>query len=1006
MITLTNPRATTAVCCLLSATAWGSRIAGDNFENGMLAKPLWVDKAWVGVTNVQACSGKWSAGFHFRGSKDPTKDTTAELRFDLGKAYRDLWFSYSLYIPKNYHLRNGKNNKFFRLWGTDYSDPEKIGASTYGNRPFDGFALLTCEWNATGGGMGEAGSKCANFIAAGDLGTWMRIMVHVEAATPDVKGTLQIWKNGDLIIDNTHKMDLYKDGGVHAYRYGYLLGWANTGFDEDVDLYIDDVLFGTTQSDVVVAKAANCANPDYVYCEDFESGREQTGALPPFSISGRHGVRAGAGYKSSYGYSNVLVENNGLPPYPEVRFPRQDGIVFVHYMVKVPALFYLGRANHGYYLFDSQERATWGSAVMDHATDHPAWLDPEWDPMTIHVLRGSGYHRILRSFEGFEPGRRGEWHSYQVMVVPSEKDPSVGRMKVWVDGVLANFCKHDTIPAMDTFWISNYWHSHEYVPKDTVSNLFESFTAPPHPAFEIQLDNLIVSKQFIEFGPNRPQVERVRFGALQADAFTVHFDTTVPATGVSVAWGPQAGVGRGEWQETAKTASHAATAQGYFHALTVEGLEPDTSYALVVSAVDAKGRRFDSAPTRFTSRRGTHPAFEMDDGTNSGTASWEGPWRGEIFPNYDFTGVPVCVRRFDSLSFVSWPGVDADDLIDTSKPMAVRYTKEAVCAAGDYTFRVEAYDGVRVTVDGKAVVDAVAPTHGHWRPRDVRVALAEGRHQVVVEHTLWREAKDWNREASKYLAFKIVGSDPQKPPACLSQAIYNTRFHTPDEPMYCGRWSTEIEATLEFGETEAYGQSAKGWGRYPSIPFGKLVPGKTYHWRVTAADRLGNRTVTPDAVFVCGDTIAPRKILCRLERTSETALTLRFGAPGEDGRHGTAAAYDVRWSTEPLTVRNWAQATRVLGVPPPQPSGSDEAIPLEGFPRGKTYHVAVQAIDAAGQTSLLSNGVSDPPGPEVMDCDGDGFGVGSMKGDDPDDYDDAVPGPPNNPADPSTWGAP
>ncbi len=98
--------------------------------------------------------------------------------------------------------------------------------------------------------MGEAGKKFANFIAAPDLGTGMQIMVHVEAATPEVKGTMQIWKNGVLIIDNPNKIDLYKKGSIHAYRYGYLLGWANTGFDEDTDLYIDDVVFGTTRADV------------------------------------------------------------------------------------------------------------------------------------------------------------------------------------------------------------------------------------------------------------------------------------------------------------------------------------------------------------------------------------------------------------------------------------------------------------------------------------------------------------------------------------------------------------------------------------------------------------------------------------------------------------------------------------------------------------------------------------------------------------------------------------
>jgi len=79
--------------------------------------------------------------------------------------------------------------------------------------------------------------------------------------------------------------------------------------------------------------------------------------------------------------------------------------------------------------------------------------------------------------------------------------------------------------------------------------------------------------------------------------------------------------------------------------------------------------------------------------------------------------------------------------------------------------------------------------------------------------------------------------------------------------------------------------------------------------------------------------------------------------------------------------------------PTPQPGGKEETIVLDGLPSGKTWHVAVRAIDQAGQAGLLSNIVSDPPGPEVMDCDGDGFGVGLLKGFDPDDYDATVPGP-------------
>lgn len=740
-------------------------------------------------------------------------------------------------------------------------------------------------------------------------------------------------------------------------------------------------------------------NPDYVYCEDFESGHEQTGALPPFSISGRHGVRAGAGYKSAYGYSNVLTENNGIPPYPEVRFPRQDGIVFVHYMVKVPSFFYLGRANHGYYLFDSKERGKWGSAVMDHATDHPVWLDPEWDPMTIHVLRGSGYHRILRSFEGFEPGMRGVWHSYQVMVVPSEKDPSVGRMKVWVDGELANFCKHDTIPAMDTFWISNYWHSWEYVPKDTVSNVFESFTAPPHPAFEILLDNLIVSKSFIEFGPNRAQVERLRFTDLAPDAFTVRFDTTVPARKVSVLWGEE---GQADWRAKATTTPAAPGELGLFHAVAIAGLEPGKRYALVVVAEDARGRRLESDPVVCTARVDTWPDFDI--GREGAALGAVGPWRGEVFAGSTFEGTPLMIRSFASLSYVNWSGNDTDIGLDTTQSLSIRYTRTARSAGGPHVFRFGVSDGLRITLDQETLFEKMRGTSGWTRPGSLRREVAAGEHTVTVEHAFER-VENWEQRNGRSLAFRVTADPGTTPPTCYAQAIYNTRFHKPGEPSYGGRWSTEVEATVEYGETPAYGQTAKGSGRYPFIALGALEVGKTYHWRVTAVDGLGNTTVTPDAAFTCGDTIPPRKILCRLQRLSDSALELTFGAPGEDGRHGQAAAYDIRWSDRPLTVATWDAATRMADSPRPQPSGKDERVVLVGLTKGTTWHVAVRAIDQAGQAGLLSNIVSDPPGPEVMDCDGDGFGVGSPNGDDPDDYDSTVPSPPNNPSAPSPWGA-
>jgi len=712
-------------------------------------------------------------------------------------------------------------------------------------------------------------------------------------------------------------------------------------------------------------------NPDYSYCEDFEQGKSQDGQAAPFNIMSRRGVREGAGCRSKYGYSTVIIENDGLPPYPRWRIPRQEGTFFVHFDLKTPANFYLGPGNHGHYLYEDATQNQ-GRTALDYGAT-PAWLDPEWDPYTIlSPLRSPGYGSEARSFEGFEPKRRGEWHSQQIMIIPSNKDSATGRIKVWIDGELTVCAKMKTLPAYDTFWLSNYWHSLQYVPQDQgYGNLHEKNTAPPHPAFEIMLDNFIVSKSFIEFGPNKFQVERVRFADLAPDSFTVHFDTTAAAKTVAVEWGTTDKYGQ--------VVKADAQAPGYYHALAVAGLAPLTTYHLRLKATDAKGREAFSPDMVFSTLAAGkgYPDFKMPY------------WKGEVYGNVKFEGTPAFVRNFNSLSFVSWPGADRDEIVDCNENIAIRYTNKANYKAGSYIFMATAWDGIRVLVDGQPKVDAMRATGGHNERRDFRMDLAEGEHTVVVEHGIWRK-HDYEQGYSKYLCFKITPDD-KTPPVCYKDAIYDSRFYKPEVPGYCGRWSEDCTVTVDYGETDQYGQTASRFGRIAMVPMTKVEIGKTYHYRVTAEDPWGNKTVLPDRTFVCGDTIAPNKTLIALSRVSDTALELSFTSPGEDSSFKTCASYDVRWSNQPLNITNWDKASKIPNLPQPQVANKVEKITLNGFPKGKQVYVAFQAVDAAGNRSLLSNVVSDPSGPEVMDCDGDGYGVGCLKGYDPDDYDPNVP---------------
>lgn len=711
-----------------------------------------------------------------------------------------------------------------------------------------------------------------------------------------------------------------------------------------------------------------------IAAHDFETGNA---GLGEFAITRSHGRRCGnVGRNSDCAYSNVIMNNNSLPAYPEIPFPRQTGPIFVYFDVKVPDNFYIGLGSHGYYLYDSYNPSN-GRIVIDPESQNRNLSDLEWDNYTTAVLRGSGYHRMARSFEGFKPRKRGEWHSYQLMVVPSNKDASVGLLKLWIDGELANFAKIDTIPAFDRFWISNYWHSIAYTGVDQFGNLFEDHSAPFHPPFEVLLDNIVISQGFVERGDNRHQIERVKFAALQPNGFEVHFDTTARAS-VKLEWG-----------ETPQYGNQVSgSALGHFHMLPVTGLAADRTYYLRLSAVNDAGT---NATAEFTMRTapsgGGLPQFDLPD------------WTGEIYQAQlgsdnvlTYSGAPVFVKNFRDLSLVNWAGDDSDTLIRTDRHMVARYRKRQHFTAGDYNFKVGSYDGVRVYVDGTVRVDRPNRGGGRNHRRDFELTLSEGVHEVIVEHYIYR-MNDWEGGGSKFLQFAIEPLD-RTPPRLITEGIYNTDLQNPTEPVYAARCDEDCAWVIDFGETAAYGQqlrpradveeptSPTPWNRFPV-----LTAGATYHYRVTLSDNSGNTVVFPDRTFRVADTIPPRQIKnLTAERSGADSVVLRFSSPGADSSWGTAAAYDARVSNAPITLSNWEQATRITGLAAPLPANASEAITVRGVPAGSQYYFAVKALDGNGLAGLMSNVAGEPAAVQMIDQDGDGYGVASPLGPDCDDF--------------------
>jgi hypothetical protein len=94
-----------------------------------------------------------------------------------------------------------------------------------------------------------------------------------------------------------------------------------------------------------------------------------------------------------------------------------------------------------------------------------------------------------------------------------------------------------------------------------------------------------------------------------------------------------------------------------------------------------------------------------------------------------------------------------------------------------------------------------------------------------------------------------------------------------------------------------------------------------------------------------------------VEAADGAAVTLEWTAPGDDGNSGTAAAYDLRWSSSAITNANFGAAAS-LAAPTPSLAGAGESVAFSGFPRESLVYFALKSRDEASNISELSNVIS------------------------------------------------
>lgn len=214
------------------------------------------------ISNERSFSGTHSMRFEYAGTPFGGQGWSEE-RFNMGRYLSELAFEYMIFVPANFKHRDvpangaGANNKFFSLWRDNYADNTGSWQISVGwNRTSSAESYALFHTTRSSHNWIAPFADKPQFIGANTLmkpGQWNRIRFYVKAATyrgaPSLTadGIMRLWINDTLFFSTTtadfNNFDPNFVGTT--LRNGYLLGYANSGFDETTVFFIDAVKFYT-----------------------------------------------------------------------------------------------------------------------------------------------------------------------------------------------------------------------------------------------------------------------------------------------------------------------------------------------------------------------------------------------------------------------------------------------------------------------------------------------------------------------------------------------------------------------------------------------------------------------------------------------------------------------------------------------------------------------------------------------------------------------------------------
>ncbi|MCB9465911.1 MAG: PD40 domain-containing protein [Candidatus Eisenbacteria bacterium] len=134
------------------------------------------------------------------------------------------------------------------------------------------------------------------------------------------------------------------------------------------------------------------------------------------------------------------------------------------------------------------------------------------------------------------------------------------------------------------------------------------------------------------------------------------------------------------------------------------------------------------------------------------------------------------------------------------------------------------------------------------------------------------------------------------------------------------------------------------------------LPEQKWFFALRSSNEVGDWSAVSNVVSTTLDATGPEPVDdLAVAGRAEHSIVLTWTAPQDAGQVSDVVSYDIRLSTEPITIDTWPSATAVVDAPTPGEPGMEQSLVVGELDAGATYYFALTSADELSNASPLSN---------------------------------------------------